>query len=90
MFHLGRHNIGYSVGNFVYGNAPAVPAEPSNMISDRMYDDIPAQTKHKNIVISILINCLTIDIENALFLTKCKRHERRITTTLTNNMQRCS
>ena len=46
------------------------------MISDHIYDDIPPQMKNLNIVIPILMYFLTINIENALFFTKCKHHER--------------
>ena len=61
------------------------------MISDRIFDDIPPQMKNLNIVIPILMYFLTINIEKCfVFVTKCERDERRITTTLTNQKRRCS
>ena len=57
------------------------------MISDHIYDDIPPQKKSLNIVISILMHLLTVNIENALFFPKREHHERQITSTLTNHKQ---
>ena len=44
------------------------------MISDRIYHGIPPQMKHLNIVIPILMYCLTINIDNTLSFAKSERH----------------
>ena len=62
IFHLRRYIVGYTGGNIV-----------GNIISNRIYDDLPPQMKNLNIV-------LTINFENELLFTKRGRPEQHITT----------
>ena len=72
IFHLGWYIVGYTV-EILFSTTRQ--RSRKTMISDRILDDIPPQM---NIVIPILIYFLTINMKNALFITKCERHERRI------------
>ena len=75
------------VRNLFYGNASV---EPYNIISDRIYDDVPPQIKILNIVIPILMSFYTLHIKNTIFCPQRKLRQGCKINTLINHKQRCS